>query len=102
MYLIIDNNNFGFSLKQDENLKSVEITDEDYNTFFKNQSEGKQYKLKDELPEENGGLFDYLEEYVQEQHKDENIEPTQEERLKSLEAIINDFILDEEGGDING
>ena len=85
MYLIIDNNKFGFSLKQDNNLKSVEITDEDYNTFFENQSNGKQYKLKNELPEKNGGLFDYLEEYT--------IVPL-EDRVKALESVINSIILE--------
>ena len=91
MYLIIDNNKFGFSLKQDNNLKSVEITDEDYNTFFENQSNGKQYKLKNELPEENGGLFDYLEEYTIDSSQ-EPIVPL-EDRVKALESVINSIIL---------
>ena len=79
MYLIIDNGNFGFSLTKDDNLKSVKITDEDYNTFFENQSNGTQYRLKDELPEEKGGLFDYVEEYTPEPI---NVPKTEEELYK--------------------
>ena len=92
MYLIIDGENFGFSLKNDDNLKSVEISQEDYNTFFENQSNGKQYKLKDELPEENGGLFDYLEEYTIDSSQ-EPIVPL-ENRVKALETVVNSIILE--------
>lgn len=94
---IYEDNTFGFYVEGIHNIdknKNIPISQEDYNKFFEEQSNGKQYKLKDELPEEKGGLFDYVEEYVQEQHQDENIEPTQEERLEALEAAMNDFILD--------
>lgn len=42
----------------------IKITDEEYNTFFEMQSQGKQFKLK-KNPTGNS-LFDYIEEYIPE------------------------------------
>ena len=66
---ILENNEFGFmveGINQDIWESDIEITTADYNTFFENINVGKHYRLVDPLPE-NGGLFDYLEEYVPEE-----------------------------------
>ena len=92
-YLHIDeeNNSFGFYIEGIHNIdkdKDIPLKDEDYDKFFKNQSNGTQYKLKETRPSDNkGGLFDYVEEYTQQQ---ENIiaEPTLEERITALESAF--------------
>lgn len=40
----------------------IPITNEEYDDFFERQSEGVQFKLRDEIPEDAKGLFDYVEE----------------------------------------
>ena len=92
-YLQIDeeNNNFGFLLEGIHNIdkdKDIPLKDEDYDKFFEEQSNGKQYRLKETRPSDNsGGLFDYVEEYTQQQ---ENIieEPNLEDRIAALEAAF--------------
>ena len=66
-YLRINGDDFGFVVEGIHTIKKedIEININDYNTFFKNQSEGKCYKLK-ENKEINKGLFGYIEEYTPE------------------------------------
>ena len=66
-YLRIDGNTFGFVLEGIHTItkEDIEISNEDYNTFFENQSNGIQYRLK-ETPLKSKGLFGYLEEYTPE------------------------------------
>lgn len=66
---ILENNEFGFmveGINQDIRESDIEITTADYNTFFENINIGKHYRLVNPLPGD-GGLFDYLEEYVPEE-----------------------------------
>lgn len=66
---ILENNEFGFmveGINQDIRESDIEITTADYNTFFENINIGKHYRLAEQLPED-GGLFDYLEEYTPEE-----------------------------------
>ena len=89
-YLHINkDNSFSFYVEGIHDIdkdKDIKITEEDYNKFFEEQSNGKQYKLKDELPEEKGGLFDYIEEYTPEPI---NVPKTEEELYKeNLEKYI--------------
>ena len=67
MYLRIENNSFGFVDDQIHAIleTDIEITDLDYNNFFKEQSQGKQFRLKAEQPE-TGGLFDRIEAFTPE------------------------------------
>lgn len=67
-YLRIDNGNFYFIV--DDGLSEIlntdiEITEENYNKFFDLQSQGKQFRLKNEFT--GVGLFDYIEEYAPQQ-----------------------------------
>ena len=90
-YLRIGNNyNFDFLIDEINEIKETDVfvAEEDFKTFFKGQSEGKQYRLKETRPSANkGGLFDYVEEYIQQQ---ENIieEPNLEDRIAALEAAF--------------
>ena len=84
MYLIIDGDNFGFDDKN-----GIPITDEDYNTFFKFQAEGRQFRIKNK---EGNSLFDILEEYstkseseLLEELKIKKITQTKEDLAKYLE-----------------
>ena len=95
MYLHIDeeNNSFGFLVEGIHNIdkdKDIPITDEDYDTFFENQSHGTQYKLKDKdnrTSDNTGGLFDYVEEYV-EQVETLQQEPSLQEQIEHLTQAI--------------
>lgn len=80
MYLVIDNGNFGF-----DNKGNIPVKDEDYKLFFEEQSNGKQFRLK-EVPTGNQ-LFDYIEEYIPED-VDSKIHPTIEERVHALEMAM--------------
>ena len=86
MFLRIENNNFGFVTKEIHEIIETDIliTNEDYDTFFEMQSQGKQFKLK-ETPT-GTGLFDYIEEYAPEVVIDNT--PTQEDRLAALELAL--------------
>ena len=93
MYLHIDeeNNSFGFLVEGIHNIdkdKDIQITDEDYDKFFEEQSNGKQYRLKETRPSDNsGGLFDYVEEYV-EQVETLQQEPSLQEQIEHLTQAI--------------
>ncbi len=61
-------NSFGFFTDDihDINVSDIEITQDDYSEFFKMQSLGKQFKLKQ--PQVGAtSLFDYIEEFEPEQ-----------------------------------
>ena len=93
MYLHIDeeNNSFGFLVEGIHNIdkdKDIQITDEDYDKFFEEQSNGKQYRLKETRQSDNsGGLFDYVEEYV-EQVETLQQEPSLQEQIEHLTQAI--------------
>ena len=93
MYLHIDeeNNSFGFLVEGIHNIdkdKDIQITDEDYDKFFEEQSNGKQYRLKETRPSDNsGGLFDYVEEYTPVEEKTQQ-EPSLQEQLTHLKKAI--------------
>lgn len=61
-----DNGDFGFVVDGIHEIKEtdIKITEDDYNTFFLMQSQGKQFKSK-KNPTGNS-LFDYIEEYIPE------------------------------------
>ena len=65
-YLRIEEDNFGFVVDTIHEIldTDIKITNEDYNSFFELQSQGKQFKLK-KNPTGNS-LFDYIEEYIPE------------------------------------
>lgn len=104
-YLHIDEgiNSFGFYIEGIHNIdkdKDIPIIDEDYDTFFENQSNGTQYRLKKDHPQDNkGGLFDYVEEYEQKPIQQDNTQTSIEDRLALVEEMINNMILEDEGGD---
>ena len=101
-YLHIENNDFGFYFENIHEItdKDIPITDEDYDKFFEEQSNGKQYKLKKDHPQDNkGGLFDYVEEYEQKPIQQDNTQTSIEDRLALVEEMINNMILEDEGGD---
>ena len=92
-YLHIDeeNNSFGFYIEGIHDIdkdKDIPISDEDYNKFFEEQSNGKQYRLKETRQSDNsGGLFDYVEEYV-EQVETLQQEPSLQEQIEHLTQAI--------------
>ena len=83
-YLRIEDNSFGFVLEGIHKIldTDIEITDEDYNSFFELQSQGKQFKLK-KNPTGNS-LFDYIEEYIPEAIKEPQ-EPGTDEFMLDIE-----------------
>lgn len=85
-YLRIEDNSFGFVIEEIHDIKETDIpvSNEDYDKFFKLQSQGKEFRLK-ETPT-GTGLFDYIEEYTSEVIADNT--PTTEERLKALEMAL--------------
>lgn len=89
-YLRIDNGVFGFVTDEVHEIleADVPITDDEYNEFFKNQSAGKQYKLKAVL-DVGLGIFGYVEEFKPEpvQIPKTEIELLQEELLNNKLAM---------------
>lgn len=85
-YLRIEEESFGFVLEGLHEIKEkdIKITNEEYNSFFELQCQGKQFRLK-EVPTGNG-LFDYLEEYTPETIVDTT--PSIDDRLKALEMAM--------------
>lgn len=65
-YLRLENNSFGFVKEgiHEINYSDIIISPEDYNSFFELQSQGKQFKLKENIT--GNTLFDYIEEYIPE------------------------------------
>lgn len=87
MYLRIENNSFGFVDDQIHAIleTDIEITDLDYNNFFKEQSQGKQFRLKAEQPE-TGGLFDRIETFTPEPIE---APPSEADVLKEQVALLD-------------
>ena len=85
-YLRIENERIVFVVKGQHTILEgdVQITNEDYDEFFKLQRQGKQFKLKEKPT--GSGLFDYIEEFVLEVIIDNT--PTTEERIKALEMAL--------------
>lgn len=85
-YLRIEDNSFGFVIEGIHEIKEADIVilNEDYKLFFNLQSQGKQFGLK-EVPT-GTGLFDYLEEYIQDVVVDTT--PSTEDRIKALEMAL--------------
>lgn len=87
-YLRIKNKSFGFVLEGLHEIKKtdIEISNDDYNTFFELQStEGKQFRLKEQPT--GATLFDYVEAYEVEPGPVDNT-PTTEERIAALELAL--------------
>lgn len=85
-YLRIENDSFGFVVDTIHEIKEtdIEISIDDYDTFFEMQSQGKRFKLKNNPT--GTGLFDYIEEYAPQAITDTT--PTQEDRLAALELAL--------------
>lgn len=83
-YLRIENDSFGFVIEGIHEITELDklITNEDYDRFFKLQSQGKQFRLKENAT--GNTLFDYIEEYV----------PKVVEGI--LEAGLEEMVLDHE------
>lgn len=86
-YLRVDLDKFGFVVDGIHDIQEtdIEITNEDYDIFFKLQSEGKQFRVKEVKIGET--LFDIIEEYIPEIDTTPQA-PTQEERLLALEEAM--------------
>lgn len=87
-YLRIENDNFGFVVDTIHEIKEtdIKITEDDYNTFFEMQSQGKQFKLKNNPT--GTGLFDYLEKYTPEAIKEPQ-EPGVDEYMLDIECRVS-------------
>lgn len=96
-YLRIENNTFGFLVEEIHEIEETDIliTNDDYNTFFELQSQGKQYRVK-EIPT-GDTLFDYIEEYIPEVIPEVQL-PSETDILKEkvnvLERENADLLLD--------
>lgn len=95
-YLRINANEFGFVIEGINTVldTDIQISEEEYNTFFNMQSQGKQFRVKQQAT--GNSLFDYIEEYIPEF----NIEPPseidllKEEVLQQSESMLDmDFRL---------
>lgn len=85
MYLIINNETFGFDDKPDNN--DIEVTNEDFDKFFTLQSQGKQFRQK--TISTGTGLFDYIEEFVAEVI---GVPKTEVEILKEQIASLTEIV----------
>ena len=65
--ILKDNMTFGFAVEGINQIfdTDIPVSDEDYESFFEQQAQGEQFRLKEELPE-TGSLFDYVEAYTPE------------------------------------
>ena len=99
-YLNIENGVFSFLTDEihDISESDIPISSEDYEEFFKKQSDGVQFKLRDVIAEDAVGLFDYVEEVPHETSEDdpqetlENLRTEYEmlmERMQALENKLN-------------
>ncbi|KYN77186.1 hypothetical protein A0J52_10010 [Clostridium sporogenes] len=92
-YIFVNEDGFGFKDPEINEIleKDVQISDEIYNTFFKLQSDGKQFKIK----EINGLTFwDIFDEVIPEPVEQGEVEPSPIEKLqqenKELKKQIED------------
>ena len=82
-YLNIENGVFSFLTDEihDISESDIPISSEDYDEFFRRQSDGVQFKPKDVIAEDAVGLFDYVEEV-----QADEIENVSHETLEDLRA----------------
>ena len=87
-YLNIENSVFSFLTDEihDISESDIPISSEDYDEFFRRQSDGVQFKLRDEIPEDAKGLFDYVEEMP-------IVENVSHETLEDLRAEYETLML---------
>ena len=87
-YFRIENDSFGFVVDGIHEIldTDIEITDEDYNRFFELQSQGKQFKIKENPT--GTGLFDYIEEYIPEAIKEPQ-EPGVDKYMLDIEYRVS-------------
>ena len=87
-YVRIQEQNFGFVVDGihdiDESMDHA-VTQEEYDMFFKLQSKGKQFRVKEAPTGEN--LFDLIEEYIPEP-VELPVTVTLEERIEALESVM--------------
>ena len=96
-YLNIENSVFSFLTDEihDISESDIPISSEDYDEFFKKQSDGVQFKLKDVISEDAVGLFDYVEEVPHETNEDdpqealENLRTEYEALMERMQALEN-------------
>ena len=96
-YLNIENSVFSFLTDEihDISESDIPISLEDYDEFFKKQSDGVQFKLKDVIAEDAVGLFDYVEEVPHETNEDnpqetlENLRTEYEALMERMQALEN-------------
>lgn len=99
-YLNIENSVFSFLTDEihDISESDIPISSEDYDEFFRRQSDGIQFKLKDVIAEDSVGLFDYVEEVPHETNEDNPQEALEDlrteyealmERMQALENKLN-------------
>ena len=87
-YVRIQGEKFGFIVEGIHDIEETidhAITNEDYNTFFDLQSEGKQFRVKEVPTGET--LFDLIEEYTPEPIE-MPVTITLEERIEALETLM--------------
>lgn len=96
-YLNIENSVFSFLTDEihDISESDIPISLEDYDEFFKKQSDGVQFKLRDVISEDAVGLFDYVEEVPHETNEDdpqealENLRTEYEALMERMQALEN-------------
>ena len=96
-YLNIENSVFSFLTDEihDISESDIPISLEDYDEFFKKQSDGVQFKLKDVIEEDAVGLFDYVEEVPHETNEDDPQEALEDLRaeyemlMQRMQALAN-------------
>lgn len=91
-YIRVENGNFGFVTEYIHEILEIdiEVSNEDYNKFFELQTQGKQFRVKNQ---QATTLFEILEEYIPDQVGLPQ-EPSTSERLVILEQENADLLLD--------
>lgn len=87
-YVRIQGEKFGFIVEGIHDIDETidhKVTNEDYNTFFDLQSEGKQFRVKEVATGET--LFDLIEEYTPEPIE-MPVTVSLEERIEALETLM--------------
>lgn len=92
-YIRIQEDKFGFVTDDIHDIHpetDKEISQEEYDEFFRLQQEGKQFKLRKSIKDIADGLFNYLEE-TEPERIPVIIDPL-EERIKNLEVMLQKLI----------
>lgn len=99
-YITICNDGFGFKVPDIHIITEEDkyISDEIYNRFFEEQSQGKSLRLKDI----NGSTFEEIFEEYQPTYEDLNEQPISEtdelkQRITKLEAMVEALLKDKQG-----